>query len=62
MSKMEDISKLENMVDEGKEQLRKLRFDNKLGRLDDTSKIKKKKKEIARNLTKLNFLKKSQKV
>ena len=34
-------------VDELKGKLRKMRFDNKLGQLDDTSKIKKLKKEIA---------------
>lgn len=39
---------------ENKKELRKLRFDNALGQLSDTSKIKKKRKEIARVLTEMN--------
>lgn len=42
-----EISKL-------KEDLRKLRFDNVMGQLSDTSKIKKLKKEIARKFTIIN--------
>ena len=42
-----EISKL-------KEDLRKLRFDNVMGQLSDTSKIKKLKKEIARKFTLVN--------
>lgn len=42
-----EISKL-------KEDLRKLRFDNVMGQLSDTSKIKKTRKEIARKFTLMN--------
>ena len=40
-----------------KEQLQKLRFDHASGQLSDVSKLKKKRKEIARFLTKVNMQK-----
>ena len=50
------VNKQTQSLEELKEQLRKLRFDNALGQLTDTSKIKKLKKKIAFLLTKQNVL------
>ncbi len=48
------VNKETQSLEELKEQLRKFRFDNALGQLTDTSKIKKLKKKIALLLTKQN--------
>ena len=54
----EDMNKYVSKSNELKEDLRKLRFDNVLGQLDDTSKIKKIKKELARLATNITKIKK----
>lgn len=55
---MSDNNELKNKtlpeISKLKENLRKLRFDNVMGQLSDTSKIKKVKKEIARKFTIIN--------
>ena len=53
----EDKKKYTDQVKEIRSKLRKLRFDNALSQLDDTSQIRKQKKELARVLTKLSSLK-----
>lgn len=55
--KKEDTEKYIAQEKELREQLRKLRFDNALGQLDDTSKIKKARRELARVLTYLKQIK-----
>ena len=53
----EDKNKYTDQAKEIRANLRKLRFDNALSQLDDTSQIRKQKKELARVLTKLSSLK-----
>ena len=55
--KIEDTEKYIAQENELREQLRKMRFDNALGQLDDTSKIKKTRRELARVLTYLKQIK-----
>ena len=54
---VEDKKKYTDQAKESRAKLRKLRFDNALSQLDDTSQIRKEKKELARVLTKLSSLK-----
>ena len=54
--KIGELKGLEQKAIELRTSLRKLRFDLSLGQLDDTSKIRKEKKELARVLTKISTL------
>ncbi len=58
--KIEDRNKLQQQSNEMREELRKMRFDLTLSQLDDTSKISKKKKELARVQTALSEIKKKE--
>ena len=58
--KIEDKSKLLKQSAEAREELRKMRFDLALSQLNDTSKIHKKKKELARVQTMLSAIKKKE--
>lgn len=55
--KIEDKAKLVQESEKIRSELRKLRFDLALSQLDDTSKIRQQKKEIARVSTKLTKIK-----
>lgn len=56
---IDDLPKYKKQEIEIREQLRKLRFDHKLGQLDDPSQIKKNKAELARILTKMTQIERS---
>ena len=54
--KKEDRPMYVNKLNELRENFRKLRFELKLGQLDDTSKLKKTRKEIARVQTQISAI------
>ena len=58
--KIEEKSQLNQKASEVRETLRKHRFDLAMSQLDDVSKIKKAKKELARILTRLSSLRKTE--
>ena len=55
-----DNNELENFLEEAEENITRLRFQNRLGQLDDTSNIKTLRKDIARMKTILHERKSSE--